>query len=303
MESKKGQKLPGNLFVVATPIGNRGDITLRALKVLGQSDHILCEDTRIGVHLFRGYPELAGRITTSEWHRMDQYSGEKEFAAIYELYSAGKTISLITDAGTPGLSDPGNGLVRYFSEKGAQPVAIPGASSLSAFISVAGFSCTAFYFHGFLPRSASELKTLMDGWAKEAHKEAFIAFESPHRLMATLSALKACEGLDSIRCVVGKEITKIHECFWSGNIREVAEKIENSETEVREQGEWILGFENTLSSDKKGTEVTLDQEQINKLVSVLKKSEIGAKSGSEIISQFFGIPKKTAYSLLHDKKD
>ncbi len=202
------------LFIVATPIGNLGDITKRALEVLRTVDIILCEDTRNTKKLLY-YFNI--RTTAISYH---QHSGFAKTAKILSYLKTGKDIALVSDSGTPGISDPGNKLVRKVSEElgdKVKIVPIPGPSALTAIVSVAGFPADKFLFLGF-PPSKRKRKKFFEEVAKT--KSAVVFFESPRRIEKTLNELS-----EGRQIVAGREITKIHETIYRGKPSEVLEKL------------------------------------------------------------------------------
>ncbi len=209
------------LYVVATPIGNLEDITLRALKVLKNVDIILCEDTRVTKRLLGHY-----RIETPllSYH---QHSKIKRINLILQFLREGKDLALVCDAGTPGISDPGNKLIeRAIKEFGDQVkiIPIPGASAITAAVSVAHFSMQKFVFLGFLPKKRQN-KILNE---IAFSKYPVIIFESPYRIIKTLEKLHSLNS--QIEVVVAKELTKYFEKVFRGNIKEVIEALKKSKT-------------------------------------------------------------------------
>lgn len=204
----------GTLSVVATPIGNLGDITLRALETLKQADAIACEDTRVTSKLLARY-EIQKPLLV--YHaRSGAVSASRVLAALGE----GKRVALVTDAGTPGISDPGQSLVALVRRHLGDAVrieAIPGPSAVVAALSIAGIPAAEFIFLGFLPHKKGR-QTLFKEMAAE--KRATVFYESPHRIMKTLDALASL--LSENRLVaVCRELTKIHEEVVSGTAKEV----------------------------------------------------------------------------------
>ena len=208
------------LFVVATPIGNLDDITHRALRVLSQVDLIVCEDTR---HSQRLLTHFGIRKPLRSAH------GHNERAAaesIVEILSGGSDVAYISDAGSPGVSDPGRVLVRSARDAGFRVVPVPGPSALASVISINGFPGKAVTFEGFLSpkagRRRSRLRELLD------REETFVIYESPHRIVKLLADLS---DLDSERPVlIGRELTKIHEEVLEGSAREVYETIRDRQS-------------------------------------------------------------------------
>ena len=217
------------LFIVATPIGNLQDITLRAIKVLQTVDAIACEDTRHSKILLDNYQI---KTPTISYH---QHSKISKIEYLIEQLKSGKNIALITDAGTPGISDPGGRLVAHVRAclPEAKVEAIPGPSSLTAALSVAGLNAEAFTFLGFLPHKKGRHTAFTD-IARE--KRAVVFYESPHRIEKALAAL--AETAPDRHITVCRELTKIHEEVISGTAAEVqAHFVEHPDT-IR--GEFVV---------------------------------------------------------------
>ncbi|TSC68988.1 MAG: 16S rRNA (cytidine1402-2'-O)-methyltransferase [Parcubacteria group bacterium Gr01-1014_56] len=222
------------LSVVATPIGNLEDITLRALRVLKEADVIACEDTRVTKKLLSHFDIHTPTVT------FNANSGEKGFAKIIELLEGGKHIALVSDAGTPGLSDPGLELVSVVRESASRRMpelkieAIVGPSALAAAVSIAGLRAPSFTFYGFLP-----LKKGRETIFKEiaASERASVMYESPHRIMKTLEALA---GLlpEARRVGVFREITKVYEEAVVGSGKEVLKHF--VDTPEKQRGEFVV---------------------------------------------------------------
>lgn len=207
----------GKLSVVATPMGNLEDVTLRALRVLKEADVIACEDTRTSKKLLSHY-DIHVPLTSFHTH-----SGEKGFAKILALLEEGKNLALICDAGTPGISDPGLELVSVVRERLPNVVveAIPGPSALAAAISIAGLRAASFTFYGFLPLKKGR-ETLFKEIASS--ERASIFYESPHRILKTVGALVKVLP-DSRRVGLFRELTKMHEEVLIGSARELVDTL------------------------------------------------------------------------------
>lgn len=209
------------LYIVATPIGNLKDLTFRALEILRSCDLILCEDTRVTQKLLDSY-----QITTRtiSYH---QHSKLKKIGYIINLLKNGKNLALVSDAGTPGISDPGNKLIKKLTENGSlqvEIVPIPGSSALTAAASAAGMPMDRFLFLGFLPSKRKRKKFFEE---ITSSKYPVIFYESPHRILKTLKELSSLSA--SRQIVVCRELTKKFETIYRGKISEVLEKLLNSE--------------------------------------------------------------------------
>ena len=191
----------GTLFVVATPIGNMEDITLRALRVLREADCIVCEDSRVVKKLLFKY-EIEGKTLLA----ISQHAGEDKVRRIVEHIAAGKQVAMVCDAGTPGLSDPGNAIVEAVTVAGGTVSPIPGASALTAMVSVAGINMQEFLFKGFPPHKKGR-QTYFTSVA--ATVVPVIYYDSPHRVVKNLELL--AELTPEKRVIVGRELTKMFE--------------------------------------------------------------------------------------------
>ncbi|MDE1966320.1 MAG: 16S rRNA (cytidine(1402)-2'-O)-methyltransferase [Patescibacteria group bacterium] len=220
----------GTLSVVATPIGNLGDITLRALETLKQADVIACEDTRVTSKLLARYGIEKPLLI---YHAR---SGRLNTTRILSLLAEGKHVALVTDAGTPGISDPGSELISLIRANGgiARVEAIPGPSALAAALSIAGVSAAAFVFLGFLPHKKGR-QTLFKEIAGEPR--AVVFYESPHRIEKALESLRAALP-ETREVVVCRELTKIHESVVKGTAQETAAHFAAHPDEVR--GEFVV---------------------------------------------------------------
>ena len=226
------------LFVVATPIGNLEDVTLRALRVLKEVDVILCEDTRVTKRLLEKYAITGKQLTAYN----EQRSGINA-SKVIALLEGGKNVALVSDAGTPGISDPGSLLVQKVRE--ALPEvkieSVPGPSALTAALSIAGVPVHDFVFLGFLPHKKGR-ETLFKEIA--ASERTMIFYESPHRILKTLKSLSrtVLDNGGKRQVVVCRELTKIHEEVTSGTAAELLEFFKQNPEKVR--GEFVVIVEN-----------------------------------------------------------
>lgn len=223
----------GILSVVATPIGNLEDMTHRAVRVLREADYILCEDTRVTGKLCQHY-----NIET-KLKRYDAHASEKVHEEVLADLAAGKQIALVSDAGTPGVSDPGVLLISRAREAGATIEAIPGPSAVTAAFSIAGLTGNQFSFLGFVPQKKGR-QTFFEALTDYDHPVIF--FESTHRILKTLEALQnlAVNSNSSVTLYVGRELTKLHEEMLVGTPAEIVD-ILTSEP-VRQKGEFVIIF-------------------------------------------------------------
>ena len=223
--------MQGTLSVVATPIGNLGDVTLRALEALKQADAIACEDTRVSAKLLAKYDIKKPLLV---YHSQ---SGRLAATRILSLLGEGKHIALVTDAGTPGISDPGSELVSLVRERLNDTVrieAIPGPSALTAALSIAGVPTHEFTFLGFLPHKKGR-QTLMKEIA--AAERTYVFYESPHRIEKALGELSAHLPEDR-KVIVLRELTKLFESVKGGTADELSAYFKDHPKEVR--GEFVV---------------------------------------------------------------
>lgn len=221
----------GTLYVVATPIGNLGDITLRAVEILRSVDRVLAEDTR-QARAMLSHLGIAGKPVD----RIDAHAGEADLQRAVARLQDGEQIAFMTDAGTPVVSDPGTALVRAAAAAGARVVPIPGASAVMAALSVSGLVTGGFRFVGFLPRAGRERREALALVASTP--EAVVLFESPHRTAETLRDL--AERAPRRQVMVARELTKLHEELLRGTAAELA-ALTPEEREWRGEVTLVLG--------------------------------------------------------------
>ena len=225
---------PG-LYLVATPIGNLGDITLRALDVLKNADRIACEDTRQTQKLLNHYGITTPTISYHEHN-------ERERAAkLIEDLQHGARIALVSDAGMPGISDPGSVLVREAIRAGIPVIPIPGPNAALSALVASGLSTEQFHFIGFLPEKAGARRTRLESLAVQPRDSAqtLIFYEAPHRIEQTIADLESVFGPD-LRIVAARELTKVHEEFLRGTVADVRTLLSQHD---RIRGEFVLLIE------------------------------------------------------------
>ncbi len=211
---KEGLKM---LYIVATPIGNLEDITYRAVRILNEVDYVFAEDTRVTKRLLKHY-----EIDTIVY-RYDEFTKRHQIDNMINILNEGKSIALVTDAGTPCISDPGFEIVDTALEEGIKVTPIPGPSAMVAAASVAGMSLRRMAFEGFLPKKKGR-QTLLKKLATEERMLVF--YESPHRILKTVKDID--EYLGERRVVIVREITKIYEEIIRGTTKEVIERLEKN---------------------------------------------------------------------------
>jgi 16S rRNA (cytidine1402-2'-O)-methyltransferase len=221
---------PG-LYLVATPIGNLGDITLRALDVLRRADRIACEDTRQTQKLLNHFGIATPTISCHE-HNERQRASE-----LVDALKAGGRIALVSDAGMPGISDPGGWLAAAAIAAGVPIIPIPGANAALSALIASGLPTDEFHFIGFLPEKAGARRTRLEELAARSTAELTLVFyEAPHRILDTLADLESVWGPD-LRVVAARELTKIHEEFLRGTVAEVRGELAGRD---RVRGEFVL---------------------------------------------------------------
>jgi 16S rRNA (cytidine1402-2'-O)-methyltransferase len=210
--------LASGLYLVATPIGNLGDITLRALDVLKRVDRIACEDTRQTQKLLNHF-EITTPTVSCHQHNEHQRASE-----LITALKAGGRIAVVSDAGMPGISDPGGWLTAEAVAAGVAVIPIPGANAALSALVASGLPTEEFHFIGFLPEKAGARRSRLEALAAEVQRNqaarTFVFYEAPHRILETLSDLESIFG-PALRAVVARELTKIHEEFLRGTVAEV----------------------------------------------------------------------------------
>src|SRR5580704_2928425 len=217
MPSDDAPLAPG-LYLVATPIGNLGDITLRALDVLRRADRIACEDTRQTQKLLNHF----GIATPTE--SCHEHNERERTAALIEALKAGARVAVVSDAGMPGISDPGSWLTRAAIAAGIPVVPIPGANAALSALVASGLPVQEFHFLGFLPEKAGARRTRIEELAARAEKGTLVFYEAPHRILDTLADFAAVFG-PGLRVVVARELTKVHEEFLRGTVADVRREL------------------------------------------------------------------------------
>ena len=223
------------LFVVATPLGHLGDITYRAVGTLKNSSVILCEDKRVTLTLLRHYEIDTPLRTYNSYQEGNKEKLEKRLAELFEMFP---TISLVSDAGTPCISDPGYVIVNFCRRRHIPVLPIPGPSAAVTCLSVSGFQVTNSLFYGFLPNKKGRRKNLLKHLL-ESEKKVIVFYESPYRLKHTLEML--LELNEDIKIFIGREMTKKFEEFIGGTAKEALNWLSNSQI----RGEFVVIWDNS----------------------------------------------------------
>ena len=281
MDKNKEQIITSGLYLVSTPIGNLGDITNRALKVLQTSDVILCEDTRRSVKLFSHF-KIKGKLLA--YHK---YNEKKMSNEIISLIKKNKIISLISDAGTPAISDPGVVIINKCIEEGIDIHPVPGASAVTSAISVSGFK-DKYLFYGFLPKKKNEIKSIFNNLSK---LDLTLVFFIPiSKINFYLSDFKRY--FNDRKIVIAKEMTKIHEKFIRGNVFQVNSLVDNfSDQELK--GEFTV----VLSGKNKQKNITNEINDSIKLEIKKMLKKYSHKDVVDFISKKEDLPKKIVYDF------
>jgi 16S rRNA (cytidine1402-2'-O)-methyltransferase len=286
-ELAEGQHYPaGALYVVATPIGNAADITVRALHVLGLVDRIAAEDTRNTAQLLARYGISKPSIAVHEHN--ERSAAER----VIEHLRNGERIACVSDAGTPGISDPGARLVDAVREAGLPVIPLPGASAVTTALSVAGAWASGFTFIGFLPtktkQRATQLRLLAD------LSTALVFYEAPHRIIETTRALADALGGER-QLLIARELTKLHESVHRCTLAEGPRWLEGDAN--RQRGEFVLVVEGAPERD--------DAEDAHDALLATLLEELSVKSAARIAATLTGAPRNALYerALKLNKRD
>ena len=269
----------GKLYVVATPIGNLADFSYRAVEILKKVDLIAAEDTRHVKMLLQHYA-ISNKLVS-----LHQHNEEKAAPGLIDKIKKGLSVALVSDAGTPLLSDPGMPLVKLAKHEGVEVSPIPGACALIAALSVSGLPVTRFTFEGFLPRTSSARKTFFS--AKKDETATWIFYESSHRILASLEDMAEIIPLDR-RIVVARELTKIYETVVNDSLAGVIELVKNHDN--MQKGEFVVLVEGAVVEKKIGL---ITEEQLRVLSVLLKECTI--KTAVAMAVEITGARKKVLY--------
>ena len=270
----------GTLYVVPTPIGNLSDMTERALAVLKDVDFVAAEDTRVSGKLLNLFDIHADFVSYHEHNKASQ--GEK----IVERLKNGQSGAIVTDAGTPAISDPGEDLVAKCRENGVNVVPLPGACAFVTALSASGFSSRRFCFEGFLPTDKNERAEVLDSYKNE--KKTVIFYEAPHRVAETAKIL--LDALGNRRVCAARELTKLNEEFFIGSLSELCESFEAKEP----RGEYVLIVEGAAETEEAFfAEMTVEQH-----VAFYESQGLSRMDAIKACAKDRGVPKNTVYKQL-----
>jgi len=278
-------KKTGVLYVVATPIGNLEDITHRALRILREADLIACEDTRQTRKLLDHYQILT---PTLSYHEHNEAARAEEL--VHKLED-GATIAQVSDAGMPGISDPGYRLIKLAIDRGITVVPIPGASALIAAMVGSALPADAFEFHGFLPAKRGQRRTALEAFGRVEH--AIVVYEAPHRIRETLEDVVAVLGPER-PVVLARELTKIHEEFIRGTASEVLSRLQSREL----KGEITL----VIGAGGSRPQAAGSTDPSTRLREIMREQRLDEKAALKVLAKELGLAKSELYRELQRTK-
>ena len=277
--------MAGKLYLCATPIGNLEDITFRVVRTLKEVDVIAAEDTRNSIKLLNHF-EIKTPLTS--YHEFNKYDKAKTLVA---RMAAGENIALITDAGTPGISDPGEELVRQCYEVGIEVTSLPGAAACITALTLSGLSTRRFAFEAFLPADKKDRTDILKELRDETRT--IIIYEAPHRLKKTLSEL--LEVLGNRRANIVKELTKLHENVFLTNLASALTYYEENEP----RGEFVLVIEGRSREEiKREKEASFNEMDINEHMKSYLDKGMDKKAAMKAVALDRGIPKREVYKMI-----
>ncbi len=278
--------MKGTLFLVATPIGNLQDITFRAVETLKTVDLIACEDTR---HTRKLLTHFGIKQKLVSYHEHNETGRAEE---LIKLIEQGKSVAVVSDAGTPGISDPGFRIVQKTREIGAKVVPVPGAAAFVNAVIVSGLPSDSVFFGGFLPPKKGERQNRLE--EVKTIPATLVFYETPHRIAKSLA--DCAEILGNRKAAVSRELTKLHEEVITGNLNELAEKF--SQTKVK--GEIVLVIDRAeIQNSKFKIQNSVD---LVLRVNELEKEGIDHKTALKKAAKEFGLSKSEAYKILLNEK-
>ena len=277
--------MSGTLYLVATPIGNLGDMTPRALEVLAAADLIAAEDTRRTLQLLNHF-SIKGKLI-----HYDENNKEKQGPVLLQELLEGKNIALVTDAGFPGISDPGEAMAKLAIEKGVTVVPVPGANACLTALVASGLPSTPFFFGAFLPKSKKNRKEQLEKWKNIP--ATVVLYEAPHRIVDVLEEILAAWG--DRQMAFGRELTKLHEEFWRGTVSQAIAYLK----ENTPRGEFVLVIAQAQEA------LVEDEEEKDPLEAVKEKIAAGVpkKEALAQIAKQFKIPKRDLYNRLIQEQE
>ncbi len=287
--AEKNAILPSTLYLVATPIGNLEDMTFRALKVLKEVSLVAAEDTRNSLKLLTHFGIKPAKLISCFEHNEVKRTDE-----ILNALGRGESVALVTDAGMPGISDPGFQVVKAVVEKGFAVVPIPGASALLAALPASGFPATPFTFVGFLPSKLSERQSALTQLKTSEYTLVF--FESPHRMRNSLKDMMNVFG--NRQGVVGRELTKLHEEFVRGNLQELWKHFKTHEP----KGEFVIVVEGGEHVDHSDQEKWVGVSIADQLVQLMREQNLSKTEAVKAVCKMRGLPREVVYKIAMEIK-
>ena len=284
---------PG-LYLVATPIGNLGDITLRALDVLRSADRIACEDTRQTQKLLNHFQISTPTVSC---HHFNEHARSAE---LVEALQAGGRIALVSDAGMPGISDPGSWLVTAAIAAGIAVIPIPGANAALSALIASGLSTDEFHFIGFLPEKAGARRTRLEELAAEARSttRTLVFYEAPHRILDTLADLESVFG-PALRVVCARELTKLHEEFIRATVSEARASLAARD---RVRGEFVLLVEAPARTAAEAAAAPAHEKIADRLARLQSQLGIDEKEALKRVARELGQSKSDIYRELQRER-
>jgi 16S rRNA (cytidine1402-2'-O)-methyltransferase len=283
--------MPGTLYIVATPIGNLEDITARGLRVLREVDLIACEDTR---HTRKLLNHFGIQTKTISYHEHNERERADELC---KLLQAGKSVAIVSDAGTPLISDPGFRIVALAIQENISVVPVPGPTAFVTALSAAGLACDQFFFAGFLPPRAPARRVRLE--ELRSISTTLVFYEAPHRIAATMR--DALEVLGDREAVIARELTKIHEEFARGKLSQLVEKFSDR---AKSRGEIVLiisAADAAAEPPAAGNE--LPSHRLFARVQELESEGVDSKSALKRAARELGLKRDEAYRLMLDQKN
>lgn len=280
----------GELFIVATPIGNLGDITQRALRVLREVDLIACEDTR---HTRKLLNHFGIDKKTISYHEHNERERAEELC---ELLASGKNVALVSDAGTPLINDPGYRIVAAAIERDISVVPVPGPVAFIAALAASGLPTDEFFFGGFLPARANARRAKLEELRSIPATLAF--YEAPHRIAAALK--DASEVLGNRRAVVARELTKLHEEFVRGTLNELVQQFSKAGAA---RGEMVLLISGEAVESSPANPEQTSTERLVERVNTLEREGLNSKDALKSAARELGIKRAEAYRMMTAQKN
>jgi 16S rRNA (cytidine1402-2'-O)-methyltransferase len=290
-EGREGERKPlaPGLYLVATPIGNLEDITLRALRVLRSVDRIACEDTRQTQKLLNHFDI---RTPTVSYHMHNEAGRARELAT--EL-KGGARIAVVSDAGTPGIADPGGQIAAAAIAAGVPVFPVPGANAAISALVASGLAGETFTFHGFLPAKEGQRRTALEALRGSGSSGILIFYEAPHRILETLADVEAIFGAAQ-HVVVARELTKLHEEFLRGTVGEVRKTLEER---ASVKGEFVLLFVPAAVEVARGGQPSSVAKEVREL---MKTQGLDEKDALKQVAKARGMGKSEAYRELQRER-